>query len=339
MDAKSAARDIEKGTVSPVYICYGTEKFLQQEFITYVVNRLVPTEDKAFAFTQYDLTETLLDVVLNDAETLPFLVPQKVIIARNALFFTGAKESSKLDHNLDGLMTYMKNPVDHTVLLFIVEADKLDERKKLVKFVKDKDWVIPFLPLSPVDLMRWVNRRAEKLRFSFQSEALEQFLLFTGGDLQTIISEMEKLSLYIGENGVMTTELIDQLVVRTMEQNIFILIEEIVQLRLDRALTMMYELLKQREEPIKIIVLMARQFRIILQVKVLERQGGHSQQQIASQIGVHPYAVKLASGQGRNYGESKLRVLLERLAELDYRIKSGKIDKVLGLELFILQIP
>ena len=69
----------------------------------------------------------------------------------------------------------------------------------------------------------------------------------------------------------------------------FILIEDIVNVRLERAFVILEELLKQREEPIKIASLIARQFRIMLQVKELSKQG-YSQQQMASQIGLHPFA-------------------------------------------------
>jgi DNA polymerase-3 subunit delta len=82
---------------------------------------------------------------------------------------------------------------------------------------------------------------------------------------------------------------------------------------------------------------MARQFRIMLQIKELE-QHHYSQQQMASQLSLHPYAVKLAAEKGRKWQADQLGKQLDRLAELDYRMKTGRMDKVLGLELFLLSL-
>jgi DNA polymerase-3 subunit delta len=338
MDYRTAAKGITQGKALPIYVCYGTEKYLQQEFITHLIDKLVEPEQRPFAVSRFDLSETSLDTVLDDAETLPFLVDKKIVIAKNALFFTGAKESAKIEHRIDRLLEYMKSPVDYAVIVFVVDSDKLDERKKIVKALKDSQAAVPFLPLSAEELTRWITRRADKWGVTFADGALEQFILYTGAQLQLITAELEKLSLFAGQNGQITGELIGQLVVRSTEQNVFILMDDIVRQRLDNALMLLHELLKQREEPIKILLLMARQFRMILQIKELEHQG-YSQQQIAGQISAHPYAVKLASEQGRSYSLAKLSEMLSELGELDYRMKSGKVDKALGLELFILGMP
>jgi DNA polymerase-3 subunit delta len=338
MDYKTAAKGIAQGKALPIYVCYGTEKYLQQEFIQHMIDKLIEPEQKAFAVSRYDLIEASLDTVLDDAETLPFLADKKIVIAKNALFFTGAKESTKVEHRIGRLLDYMKSPVDYAVIVFVVDVDKLDERKKIVKALKDSQSAIPFLPLSVEELTRWIIRRAEKWGVTFVEGAVDQFILYTGAQLQLITAELEKLSLFVGPNGCITRELIGQLVVRSAEQNVFILMDEIVKQRLDNALSILHDLLKQREEPIKIILLIARQFRMMLQIKELEHQS-YSQQQIAGQIGAHPYAVKLASEQGRSYTLTRLSGLLSRLGELDYRMKSGKVDKALGLELFILELP
>jgi DNA polymerase-3 subunit delta len=335
MDAKKALKAIAGGKHAPVYLCYGPEKYGMNEFIAQLTERLIEPEHRDFAVSKYDLNETPVEAVIEDAETLPFMVPRKIVIARNATFFTGGKDSAKAEHNLERLTAYLKSPAEYSVLVFTVDADKLDERKKIVKAFKDLDAAVPFLSLSGDELTQWVKGRAEKAQFGFAEGAAEQLILYTGGNLQSLSAEIEKISLYVGQGGTATAELIDELVVRSAEQNVFLLIEEIVQLRLDRAFSILDELLKQKEEPIKIVSLIARQFRIILQVKELGKQG-YSQQQIASQIGLHPYAVKLAEGQARKYDLPKLSAILSRLADLDFQMKSGQIDKVLGLEMFLL---
>ena len=96
------------------------------------------------------------------------------------------------------------------------------------------------------------------------------------------------------------------------------------------------EMINQNEEPIKIIVMLANQFRIMYQVKELVKIG-YSEKEIATKLKLHPYRVKLANQNSRKFKSDTLIKYLKKLSDIDYNIKSGKIDKYLALELFILK--
>ncbi|MDQ1912884.1 DNA polymerase III subunit delta [Paenibacillus sp. GD4] len=337
MDYKTAIRHIQKGSFAPVYVCYGNEFYLIQELIDKLVEKLIDPDQRTFAVSKYDLSETPVEVVIEEAETLPFMVERKVVIASNAFFLTGAKEGGKVEHKLDKLTAYLSSPADFSVLVFTVPADKLDERKKIVKSLKEADALVPCSVLSSDELTQWVQAEAEKAGFRMAPGVSEQLISYSGTGLQTLQKEIEKCALYVGQGGTLTSADLEQLVTRTTEQNIFLLIEHIVQLKLDQAFTMLNELLRRKEEPIKIVALIARQFRIMFQVKDLSQQG-YSQQQMAAQLGLHPYAVKIAAGQANRFEMKRLAGILRQLGELDYQMKSGKIDKVLGLEMFLLKL-
>ncbi|CAG7639651.1 putative protein YqeN [Paenibacillus solanacearum] len=337
MDVKTAVRQINKGQHKPVYVCYGPETFLMQEVVERLTDKLVEPGQREFAINKYDMAETPLDVVIDEAETLPFMVPHKIVIASNALFLTGAKESAKVEHKPERLLSYLKAPAEFSIIVFTVDAEKLDERKKLVKALKEADALVPCAALSDSELTQWVQREAEKAGLQFAPGAAEQLIMYTGTSLQALVKEIEKCALFVGKGGTLTIPDLEQLVTRSIEQNIFQLIECIVQVRLEQAFTMLAELLRRKEEPIKIVALIARQIRIMFQVKDLSQQG-YSQQQMASQLGIHPYAVKIAAGQAERFEAKRLGQLLQQLADLDYQMKSGKIDKVLGLEMFLLKL-
>lgn len=337
VDSRTWIKEADKGNMRPLYICYGTEKYRMQEFIQYILKKCVPEELREFAVSRYDLSETSLDEVLEDAGTMPFMAERKVIIASGAVFLTGAKETGKVEHRPEKLLDYMKSPADFSVVILTVDAPKLDERKKIVKRLKDNGSIAPFAPLTADDLVQWVKHRAEALKFRFAESAAEAFLMYGGTGLQSLASELEKLSLYVGPGGLVTADIVERMVARTTEQDVFILIDDIVRLRKDRAISILHELLRKKEEPIKIAALMTRQFRMMLQVKELERQG-YSYQQMAGQLGGHPYGIKIAAEQSRRFSMEQLAGALARLAELDYGMKSGRVDKVMGLELFILKL-
>lgn len=337
MDYKTTAGQIKQGHIAPLYVCYGSEKYLIQEFRRYLIEHAVAAQERDAAVTVYDMRETTLDEILDDAGTLPFLAERKLIIAEEAYFLTASPPSTKLVHQPERLLAYLQSPAEFTTLLFIVPAEKLDERKKLVKQLKAADTLLAFEELKGQQLQRWLQAEAKKQGVTLAADATERLIAFAGGSLQQLQSELGKLVMYKGKGNVVEQRDVELMVARSAEQSVFLMIEEAIRLRLDRALAILAELLRLREEPVKITMLLARQFRMMLQVKMLNEQGIDSRQ-AASRIGQHPYAVKLAGEQAAKYSSSALAAALNDLSELDYQMKTGKIDKVIGLERFILKL-
>jgi len=337
MDYKQAAREWSQGTIRPVYILYGAETHIMGEWLELLTATALDAETKDFAFSRYDLTETPLETVLEDAETLPFLAPRKLVVASNAHFLTGGRDPSKAEHKPEALQAYAARPAEHAILVLTVPAEKLDERKKVVKSLKESAVVLPFAPLGPAELQQWIAKKAAGRGVRIEPEAAEALLARVGGSCATLASEIEKLALFVGQGGAIRSEHIESLSIRTPEQNVFQLVEEIAKLRPEQAMTILHDLLKEKEEPIKLLALIARQFRMMLGAKELAKQG-FSQQQIASQLGAHPYAVKIAGEQAKRFRTETLERLMKELADLDLAMKSGAIDKTLGLELFILRL-
>ena len=89
-------------------------------------------------------------------------------------------------------------------------------------------------------------------------------------------------------------------------------------------------------DPIYLIATLASQFRFLFQVRTLMNEG-MSKQGIQSRLQAHPYRVQMSMRQCQPYSSAFLLEQLRQLADLDQRIKSGRIDKKLGFELYLLQ--
>lgn len=221
MDAKAAARAVKQGDVSSVYLLYGSEKFQMKEFAGLLEAKLIQAEERDFAVIHMDLGESPIQAVIEEAETVPFMVEKKVIFVRDTSFFTAAKDNSKIEHRSEALLEYLDNPADYSVIVFMVGQEKLDERKKVVKAVKKAGVALSFMPLGGDDLLRWVEKQAGKESCTLQQGVAEAIVRNAGTSLQTLSGEIEKLCLYAGTGGVIDVAAVEMLVARSTEQNVF----------------------------------------------------------------------------------------------------------------------
>lgn len=321
-------------TIKNIYLFYGTENYLIEQEINKIVDGNIPQDERDLNVVSYDLSVNPLDIIIEDAETLPFLSKRKVIIARNASFFTAQKIQKGIEHNLDALDRFMDNPADYSIIIFTVQSEKLDERKKIVNKIKKQGSVKVFTTLSGIHLVEWVINAARDNEADISKEAATLLIQIVGSNLQMLFQEIRKMATYVGRKGTIDSKVIEELSSRTMEQNVFMLIEKVANLNKDEAFRILYDLLKNKEEPLKILALLVRQFRLMLYTKELNRIG-YSAKQIASQLGEHPYSIQLALKQTGKFTELQLKEIVKKLAEIDYSIKTGKIDKILSLEVFM----
>lgn len=330
-------RKIKQKEFAPIYLLYGTEAFLINETRKLLLNHILNEEEVDFNYSVYDLEETPIDLAVEDAETFPFFGERKVIFLHNPVFLTAEKSKEKVDHNLAKFEAYIHEPAPYTVMVISAPYEKLDERKKIVKELKRNAEIVEAKRLTEQDLKVWVQDRAKSGGIEFEQGAIEHLLTIVGTNLFMLSSEIEKLSLYAEGEKRIDIGLVDKLAARSLEQNIFALIEKVVQRKLDEALRIYYDLLKQNEEPIKILALVSGQFRLIYQVKELSRRG-YGQQQIAGFLKTHPFRVKLALGQASRFTDEELAKLMGLLADADYQMKTGGMNKSLLIELLLFRL-
>lgn len=330
-------KQMKKKQFSPVYVLYGTESFLINETKQLLMKYALNEEEMEFNFATYDLEETPIEVALEDAETFPFMGERRLILMNNPYFLTAEKSKAKIEHNLKKLEAYLQEPAPYSIVVFAGSYEKLDERKKLTKELKRKGSVVEAKRLNEQELKLWVKERAALNRVGIDEEAVEQMLALAGTNLFMLTTEIDKLALYATEGNTITVAMVHALVSRSLEQNIFVLVDNIVQRKIDAAFRIYYDLLKQNEEPIKILSILSGQFRLIYQVKELARKG-YGQQQIAGYIKVHPFRVKLAAGQAKLFKDEELTEIMQMLAEADYQSKSGGMNKELIIEMFLFRL-
>ncbi|WP_436666520.1 DNA polymerase III subunit delta [Priestia koreensis] len=331
--AKSTKKE---GALAPIYLLHGTNTFILNEQKKKIIDQALNEEELEFNLSNYDLEDTPIEVAIEDAETLPFFGDRRVVVLNRPVFLTAEKTKEKIEHNLDKLQAYIEEPAPFSVVIIMATYEKLDERKKVTKLLKKNASCIEANEMGERELRSFIIDRLGENSVDIEDFAVDLLLQLTGLKLSLVINELDKLTMYIGEGGMIKREHVEKLVPKTLEQNVFALVEAVVKRQVSDALVMYDELVRNNEEPIKILALLVSQFRLLYHTKQLSAQG-YGQQQIAQTLKVHPFRVKLAMQQSRGFEENELKGIMKDLANADYEMKTGKMNKSLILQLFFLQ--
>ncbi|PWU68464.1 DNA polymerase III subunit delta [Gracilibacillus dipsosauri] len=337
MSYLNVMEQIKKGQFSPVYYMHGTETYMMEAVKQSLLKHSIEEEDRDTNVSLYDLEEISIQDVINDTNTFPFLGEKKLVIATNASFLKAKPPNLDFTHQIETLINYIQNPAPYSILVLIAPYEKVDERKKVVKQLKKEATVISCEPLKEWNMKEAIEKIAQEHQVIVKEEVVEYILEEIGTNLMIISSEMEKLALYVGPGNTIRLEEAELLLSHQENSTGLKLVDAIIESDLAKAIHIAKDLEKMNEDPIALVALVSSQFRTLLHVKSL-KQKGYSQQQIVGQLKIHPYVAKLSLNRQQKFTKEELHQALTILAETDAQIKTGKVDKSLGLELLLYQI-
>ncbi|TCP32326.1 DNA polymerase III delta subunit [Scopulibacillus darangshiensis] len=323
-----------KKPLAPVYLLFGKQSYLIQFMKESIVNEALNKDEKDFNLSVYDMTESPVEAAVEDAETLPFIGEKRVVIIENPHFLSASKVKSKVDHDLKRLEQYINEPSPDSIFIILAMYDKLDQRKKIVKLARKQGITFELSQLTNDLLFNILETAAKKYNALYTRDGHDQLLAMVGPNLMQLVSEVEKFALYCGDERPIDKSVVIELGARSLENNIFNLVDMVMKKQPVDAYKLLADLIKQKEEPIKLLAIITRQLRIVYQVG-LYQQEGYTQKNMAAKLGIHPYAVKLAAGQTKLYHLETLKRALAICAETDYKMKTGAVEKKLALEMLI----
>ena len=277
----------------------------------------------------YDMEEVPLSSALEDLDTYGLFSDQKVIIIHNI-------ESIKQEDFPDDfhhLFEYLKNPNPNYLL--ILESHKLNNTLKVVKDLKKNCEYIE-VSFDPIQVIQKILKD-----YKIDSNTVRYLNEICLGDITKIQNECQKLMNYKVNEKVITKEDIDELVIPKLgdpKDLTFAFSRALAERDRKEALLKYRELIEYQIEPLSIIGLLASQLRIIYQVKLLENR--HlKDKEIADILGEKSdYRIKKTRELTRLYGEEEILLLMQKLADIDYSIKTNDVDGNSLIEMFILNI-
>ena len=321
---KSVLEDIKNQEYKQAYLFFGEEGYLKKQYRNKLLQAWNPDGDtmneSRFEGKGIDVKE-----VISLGETMPFFSDRRIILLENTGFFK---------NQCPELAEYLNNLPDYLYLLFVEE--EVDKRSKMFKSVKQIGRVVDFAVQDEKTLMRWVLGIMKREGKQITQRDMEHFLSKTGTDMSNIEKELEKLLCYTMDRSVITGEDIDAVCTTQINNRIFAMVQAVAEQNQKKALDLYYDLLTLKEPPMRILFLLAKQFRQLLLVKEYTEEGV-AQPEMASRLGVPSFVVRNIASCARSYRISELRQAVTDFVDAEEAVKTGRLQDVLSVELLIVK--
>ena len=275
----------------------------------------------------YDMEEVPLSNALEDLDTYGLFSERKVIVISNIESLTTDGNEKDIEH----FFKYFKDSLD--TILVIVTAKKLNNTKKITKELK-KNLEYISLTTNTLDFVK-----KELQGYTLESGVVNSLVSYTLEDIGRLHQECEKLKLYCIDTKKISLCDVEELVIKKLGDSrdlTFDFVRTLASKDKKSALDKYHELQQYSVDAIPLIGLLASQFLIMYQVKILEKKTKLNQE-IADILGEKPYRIQKTRELTRYYSEQELRNILKKLADMDLKIKSSDVDGNFLIELFILE--
>lgn len=313
--------DIKQQSFRPVYLLYGSEDYLKglyQEKLKQAV--LNGSDDMNYSYYEgkgIDMAEAA-----SMAETLPFFSERRLLVFKNTGWFKAQSDFAELLPKLPS----------STVLVFV--ETEVDKRNRLYKKVKELGYAAELDGMDERNLKLWISSVLAKSGKRITEKDAAYLLTKSGTDMKNLQNELEKLVCFAYDREVITVSDIDAVGTVQVTGKIFQMMDTIADHQAKKALELYQDLLTLRERPMTILYLLARQFNILLQVKALAAKG-ENRSIIAKKAGIPPFAVSRNLEQAKNFTESQLIEALEACMAMEERVKTGRMNDGMAVELLI----
>ena len=305
-------RAVEKGELAPLYLLCGDEPYLVERAVKKLLERAVDPGFRDFNLNVFYGNECKGEEVFSAAQTLPMFADRRVVLVKKGGELSAAA--------MEILLSYLQDPSPSTCL--VLQAEKVDGRKKFFAEFKKRGETVEFKRPYENQLGPYVRDEVRAAGKKIDAAAAELLAYLVGNNLQELVSQIEKLCIYCGKNDLIGVADVKAIVSDTKVENVFEFTDALGAKDLGKALRMLTALLQDGEAPLRVLGAVARHYRQLWQVReLLDRKVPSAD--LAKASGINPYFLKKVTEQARNYKVGELKVVFERMLELDLAFKSG----------------
>lgn len=312
-----------------IYLFWGEEEYLMSTIIKKIKKDF---DELVLGINYIVLDENSVGNLISDIETPAFGFDKKLIIVNDSKLFKKDGRKKTLTPLQEKILNYFKENIDiinDSVILIFKEKEA--DKNELFSQIEKQGITCNFAELKPTEIIPRLKKICVAYNVSIADGTLNYLIEMTGTNLQNLINEIRKLIEYKGAGNAITNNDIDLLTIKQMDSIIFELTDNLALKKTDKSLEILNNLIYQKEPLQKILVTLYNHFKKLYLYLISVK---YNQDPVAA-LNLKPNQVFLVNkykNQVRHFDLNTLRELIEKLADLDYLYKIGKIDLEVGLK-------
>lgn len=327
-----------------IYLFHGEDDLSSREAAQGLVARMKDSPVWECNVSTFDGEKMSLQDLAATSQTVPFLADKRLVLVSNYLarLSDSGRESSGRDDakperaargskkaQLEGLLALLPQVPSFCRLVF-VEDRLVPEKDPVLQAIRGLGGYVRANRLDEGGLGGWIKARATKLGCNFSAGALEELGGAVGPNARLLNSEMLKLATYCQDRAV-EAEDVHLLVADARKANVFAMVDALGQRQPEAAVRELRKLFSEGDHPLRVVAMVVRQFRLLIQVKELS-EAGASPDEIAQKAGAPYRGVVGLQRQARNFSFRELEQAYRKLLEYDVQVKTGGCDPEAALE-------
>lgn len=312
------------------YLFFGAETYLMKEYENALTKAILPDGAEMMNHDIFEEKRATAAAIMDAAETFPFLNEKRLVTVKNSEFFQkgGRKEDG------EKLKEFLADLPETVCLLFI--EDKVEKTSALYKAVVKHGQAVEFKKPTEKDLGTWIKKRCKENGIEMSEGVLGLFLQTVDHDMENVEGELQKLIAYKGEEKEVRAEDIRAVCTVSLEARVFDLVKAVAEKRPEKAIQIYRTLLSMKESPYMVLSLITRQFRFILETKLLS-ESGLTNDAIAAKLEIRDFAVKEYQRQSKRFSAEGWKNALKDCLQADLDIKMGKALEETAVEMLIIK--
>jgi len=335
---------LAKGKPVPAIVLEGTDPYLRDMCRSKIIDSYVPEPMRDWALGRVTVRGGDWGELFQRAETMPMLAPCQVMLVDGAESIQSrAKDGDDSDDADDGddprkdtlkaLAEYLVKPAPFTVIVF--EVPKLDHRQRLYKVLAENA-VIVELTLGNESAAALAEQMAKELGAEIERSAANLLAEIVNSEPARIRVEMQKLAAYVRGRGRITSADVEELVPKARKNTVWQLADMLATRRRADAFAFLENLLREGEEPIGLVGVLAWMYRKLIEARDLP--AGMNGFQAARPLQMRPEAAEAAVRNAHRIPKKDLLAGLLALAEADSQLKSSNPNPRALMEFLIARL-